>query len=308
MITFRLFVSIIQLHQVFTCCFSVQKSCYIIKSTPGLFSICQNHLECSRSRGISISMAHKQSPGKKIMRSLDDSDTTFRRKMARRSCLNCQKSHRTCGKSNRTPLWWFTSLNNSDISISGNERPCLECKRRGIFETCVDGDRKIPKYLYDMSKKSPRVDWHCGASHSDMSSNAQRSRLNGTDHWALPSNPVNKFGATFAGQANPPEDYSTEQSPYGFVDPSILHIESPTLLLSRQKAQYQSQKIINLQTQSLTFNGGSLLMTPVADNHSHGIESVTCGKTIGFTINSGWSSTFLPCGVSEEPAGSINLW
>ena len=34
--------------------------------------------------------------------SSDDSDTPIRRKKARRSCLNCQKSHRTCGKWNRT--------------------------------------------------------------------------------------------------------------------------------------------------------------------------------------------------------------
>ncbi|KAL4805611.1 hypothetical protein BDV18DRAFT_141386 [Aspergillus unguis] len=56
-----------------------------------------------------------------------------RRKTAR-SCLHCQRAHRTCD----------------------NERPCQQCRRRDMTEDCVDGSRKQPKYLIDSAYK-PRV-------------------------------------------------------------------------------------------------------------------------------------------------------
>jgi hypothetical protein len=176
-----------------------------------------------------------------------------------------------------------------------------------MTQTCVDGDRKIPKYLYDVSEKTPKVDLYCAVSHLPTNWNAHGNPVNGTDYVALAFNSVNRFGATFEEQVDPYQNSSTEQGPSDFVNPAILHIESPTLLLSRQTARNYLQEKKTPQAQSFTVNVGPLPMPPVGVKGSHGIESALGGKTIGFTISSGWSSTFSPCGMSEEPGGSINV-
>jgi hypothetical protein len=157
----------------------------------------------------------------------------------------------------------------------------MECKRRGMTETCVDGDRKIPKYLYDMSEKQ----FYCGRARSNAPENS-------LDSWALPSNSVNQFGACFEEQVDPALDYSTEQGPKDFVDPAILHIESPILLLSRQTTKSHLHEEKSLAAHALPANMSSHPVLPVGCYDSHGVEKTFGGKTIGFTISSGWSSTF----------------
>lgn len=185
-------------------------------------------------------------------------------------------------------------VKSSDSGISGNERPCIECKRRGLTETCVDGDRKIPKYLYDMSDKPPNIGIYYGRAHLNAPANS-------TDSWKLSSNSVNQLGATFEEQVDPSLEFSTEQGPNDFVDPAIVHIESPILLLSRETAKNHCQEGMNPKVQFLRTDMSSFPVLPVGCHGAHGIENVLGGKIIGFTISSGWSSTFLPCGMSEEP-------
>lgn len=169
--------------------------------------------------------------------------------------------------------------------ILGNERPCIECKRRNMTETCVDSDRKIPKYLYDMSEKPPMIDLYCGRARSN-------APVNSLEPWALPSNPVNQFGAILEEQADLPQKYSTEQGSGDFVDPAILHIESPILFLSQQTAKRHQKPEEGLTAHSLKIDMRSRPVLPVGCKGFHGVEGNFCGKTIGFTIKSGWSSTF----------------
>lgn len=239
--------------------------------------------------------------------SSDDSDTAPRRKKARRSCLNCQRSHRTCGKYNRTQQSIFGSTNNADSSISGNERPCMECKRRGMTETCVDGNRKTPKYLYDICNKSPPVSLYNDTSNTHSNWSTYGGLSKDTDYCLLPCDPVNQSGVTSEEQVHPRRYYCSGQEFDDFIDPAILHIESPTLLLNRQTVNGQPQAKVGFEAQSLTADIGSLLRPPVESIGSHGMESSLGGKTIGFTISSGWSSTFLPYGMSEDSTVSKNV-
>jgi hypothetical protein len=185
------------------------------------------------------------------------------------------------------------------ISQSGNERPCLECKQRGMTQTCVDGNRKIPKYLYGTPNITPAADLDCGTSLPQTTGGAHRGHTDITDYWTWRSNSFNQPGNTFTGPMRTHENCSIELGPNEFVNPATFHIESATLLLSRQMARAHLVKEDNIQTQSLVADMDLPMAMPVRGKRA------LCRKTsIGFTISSGWSNTFLPCGISEEFAGS----
>lgn len=172
-----------------------------------------------------------------------------------------------------------------------------------MTETCVDGDRKIPKYLCGISKKTPTANLYCDTSHLHTNRNAHGDSAEGLNFWTLPFNSVNQSGATIVGQMGTDGSYPTVQGSSDFVDPSILQIESPTLLLSRQMAKSHI-KDEEPPKVHLTADIGSLLLPPEVN-----VASQTWGEktSIGFTISSGWSSTFLPCGMSDESGGSMNV-
>jgi hypothetical protein len=151
-----------------------------------------------------------------------------------------------------------------------------------------------------MPEKPPNIDLYGGKSRLNAPANS-------IDPWALFSTPVNHFRATFEERVDLPQNYSTEQGPGDFVDPAILHIESPILFLSQQTAKSHQQPEENLTARSLANDMRPRPVLPVGCHGSHGVERTSGGKTIGFTITSGWSSTFLPCGMNEEPEGSINV-
>ncbi len=178
----------------------------------------------------------------------------------------------------------------------------MECKRRGLTQTCVDGDRKIPKYLYGISKKTPTANLYCAT--SLLPTNLIPT--NDLNFWSLPFDSTNQSGATVATKVNTYANYSTVNGSNDFVDPAILHIESPTLLLSRQMAKKHLTDKSNPITH-FTTDTAPLLMPVESNNSSHMSESWGEKTSIGFTISSGWSSTFLPCGMSEEPGWPINV-
>jgi hypothetical protein len=175
-----------------------------------------------------------------------------------------------------------------------------------MTETCVDGNRKTPKYLHDICSKLPPLSLYNGTFNTRSDWSTYGGLPKDTDDCMLPCDPVNQFGATSEEQVHPRGNYCSDQGYNGFIDPTILHIESPTLLLSRQTVDGHPQGNLGFEGQSLTLGIGPLISPLVGSNGSHGMESSLGGKTIGFTISSGWSSTFLPCGMSEDPAGSIN--
>lgn len=178
----------------------------------------------------------------------------------------------------------------------------MECKRRGLTRTCVDGDRKIPKYLYGISKKTPTANLYCAT--SLLPKNLIHTK--DLNFWSFPLDSIDQSGATVATQMDNYANYSTVNSSNDFVDPAILHIENPTLLLSRQMAKRHFRGESNPMTH-FTADTGSLLIPPERNIASHMSESQGEKTSIGFTISSGWSSTFLPCGMSEEPGGPINV-
>lgn len=145
-----------------------------------------------------------------------------------------------------------------------------------------------------MSDKPPKIGIYYGRARLNAPANSP-------DSWKLSSNSVNQLGATFEERVDPDLEFSTEQGPNDFVDPAIVHIESPIFLLSRETAKNYCQEGKKPKVQFLRTDMSSFPVPPVGCHGAHGIENVLGGKIIGFTISSGWSSTFLPCGMSEEP-------
>jgi hypothetical protein len=105
------------------------------------------------------------------------------RKKARRSCLYCQKAHKTCGKIE----YFFTTLSFLIIEhkltkVTGNERPCGQCVSRNMPSECVDGIRKPPKYLKgEGTKEAARGKLHRDAAFSEGIRNQQAKFTNVTN-------------------------------------------------------------------------------------------------------------------------------
>lgn len=197
------------------------------------------------------------------------------RRKARRSCLNCQRSHKTCG----------------------NERPCESCVKRGMALKCVDGFRKPPKYLCDSPK-------------------AKKSGL----HRPKPARrePQHEFIDPTLLQTDSPSPESD-----GFAEMSLFWEEKNNALFFSRMLQRspseggrQGQSEENLREESYhsaddlskdLFSGSPTIGTliPSASNvngcDGHSIKEVHAdGSSFGFSISSGWSSTFFPCGMEEE--------
>jgi hypothetical protein len=73
-----------------------------------------------------------------------------RRKKARRACHACQRAHLTCGPSQTSPAR-RRAVEAADVLTgpAGDERPCQRCIKRGLQDSCQDGQRKKAKYLHD---------------------------------------------------------------------------------------------------------------------------------------------------------------
>lgn len=170
----------------------------------------------------------------------------------------------------------------------------MECSRRGIEHACIDGNRRIPKYLLSTPAKRPTLGHLRGPHFLHPHLDAIGDLAKTTGYWALPSNSVNEPEAIFTEKADPQGKYSDEQSLIHFADPRMLQIASPTRFLNPRMAGSDFKVQENRKVQSPTADMDSFLIVPVGSHGSYIIQSTIDGKTsIGFTISSGWSSTFL---------------
>lgn len=165
--------------------------------------------------------------------------------------------------------------------------------KRGIGLSCVDGNRKPPKYLLcDLEKPNPSA--------------------------RVPQKQINKI-------IEPTDDFAFVE----FIDPTLLHAESPSSGLENQatmRLHWDDNGNISPiggsnQLQSPLFEQDAGPKTPEDMNMCGGVEfqpQIFNGDgydgrshggihgrrpSHGISISSGWSETFFPCGVDEETEG-----
>ncbi|KAL3471672.1 hypothetical protein BJX99DRAFT_263073 [Aspergillus californicus] len=231
------------------------------------------------------------SPPQSMSSTFEKSRPSPRRK-ARRSCANCQRGHRTCD----------------------NNRPCEQCKTRGIPHKCINAKRKAPKYLSDSAYNyTPRFEIRPGFEIRNYGAETRAARR-GDQAQCKPGG---------VGEAR--REAPTEKLP-DCIDPSLLlHTENQTprptsgvggntvTALLRQGMNTSSPETVSSPAAP---DAGGELDTPenifeeilaellafdrVGINGHHGCnglegkEGKEASGNDGFAIGVGWSSTFYP--------------
>lgn len=175
----------------------------------------------------------------------------------------------------------------------GNERPCKECTKRGIELACVDGVRKPPKYLGDTASLRHTRSSLWAARHEFIDPTMLHTwRLNSgsEDHACMRLSRGRRNKAL--GSSG-----TLQHSPWADVQPSECHGIT-------QKIPQQPTEDVSGNVCPETLEIGTL-MPPGSNINSYGEHAngyvQRSGASYGFTISSGWSSTFFPCGIDEEP-------
>ncbi|KAJ5267392.1 hypothetical protein N7478_010200 [Penicillium angulare] len=214
---------------------------------------------------------------------MESLQTLQSRKKAWRSCLNCQRSHKTCG----------------------DERPCPPCVKRGIPHDCVNGYRKPPKYLSESMINSPDLaKYKTVINLRKKKPRASRSSIVTGDKLA------SKTRAQDTETNKSTSESSSSSSEHSnFIDPRVLEVKAPPSELPKYQISSSSQnqsshKSPHGSEDDTTDSESSLdiqIMTPqnfAFKSYEQAelavLEYCESESIPGFTISSGWSETFFP--------------
>ncbi|KAL2847196.1 hypothetical protein BJY01DRAFT_167733 [Aspergillus pseudoustus] len=199
-------------------------------------------------------------------------EKTRPRRKARRSCMNCQRGHRTCD----------------------DQRPCEQCTKRGKQATCIDGNHKQFKYLRDSEYHPTRrmrrsregsegttapeyIDPAMLQAQSDSNSaTAGMGLLRNGDNADIPPPPRSTSSYDDSGVDTPPL-----QEDEGFGE-MVVQGQGEDIFedILDELLEFDATK-----PHAISFNDCEDYHKP----HSH-----------GFSISTGWSSTFFPPGQGQE--------
>ncbi|CAG8895279.1 unnamed protein product [Penicillium egyptiacum] len=219
------------------------------------------------------------------------------RKKARRSCLYCQKAHKTCG----------------------NERPCGQCVKRKMPSECVDGHRKPPKYLYECTKRAAKASVYRGVA-SPQQARHQQDEISNTTGYdkETTEQSANDEGHIQDRRSDPFEAVFDE-----VIDPNFFYTERPNFKFKNQASR---ATMVKRNDNFMTFFSDAEYAT-WSERSSSVSEDSEIGTSYqaledgfganlaklhmyardapysGFSISSGWSSTFFPHGIEEDPHG-----
>ncbi|CDM31536.1 hypothetical protein DTO013E5_2179 [Penicillium roqueforti] len=218
------------------------------------------------------------------------------RRKARRSCLYCQKAHKTCG----------------------NERPCGQCVKRKMPSQCVDGHRKPPKYLNGGTKKASKASSCRGVTSLQQTQHQKENILNTTsydneitrqqasDERHIPDNRSDPFEEVFDEVID--STFFDEQSSFKFGNQACggtifkgndnfmpFFSDAAYSTSSERSSSVSEDSEVGTPCLALDDSFG----TSLAKIHMYAKEE----PYSGFAISSGWSSTFFPHGIEEEPHG-----
>ncbi|KAL4874801.1 hypothetical protein BJY04DRAFT_203084 [Aspergillus karnatakaensis] len=233
-------------------------------------------------------MPSRQSAETEITKEVEESRP---RKKAQRSCLNCQRSHRTCG----------------------NERPCSQCIRRGIPSKCVDGNRKPPKYLLDpntaLKVQTRRTKRDLTPGFIDPAVlNPTRADSPVFDNMGVLNRDSGESPATegilvSAASSQSGSELDGPETPPPPPLPQSLNGEGlPGEDFLAELLVFDDEVDIGMlagfQPNCNSYSGRLSMM-----QKSHNRDQLEgCGPSHGFVIGSGWSNTFFPSGVDDVVA------
>lgn len=174
--------------------------------------------------------------------------------------------------------------------MKGNKRPCKECTKCGIASTCVDGVRKLPKYLGDTASLcytrsslwAPRQKFIDSTILHTWSLNSGYE-----DHACMRRSRNTRLGSSG----------KLQHSPWADVQPSEGHGITQKVPQQPTEDVPGSNCPETLAIGTLTPSGSNMYRY---DEHVNG-NVQNNGASYGFTISNGWSSTFFPYGMDEEP-------
>lgn len=219
------------------------------------------------------------------------------RKKARRSCLYCQKAHKTCG----------------------NERPCGQCVKRNMPSQCVDGIRKPPKYLNESTKKSRKTGLYHGVT-SPQQTQCQHEDIPNTTSYG---NEIIEQEANDKGHIKYHRSDSFEEVFDEVIDSNFFYTERSSFKFGNEPSEgtilkgndnfvtfFSDAEFATWSERSSSVSEDSELGTSYqAPEDGLGASLVELQRHArdepysGFAISSGWSSTFFPHEVEEEPNG-----
>ncbi|KAJ5970510.1 uncharacterized protein N7479_000428 [Penicillium vulpinum] len=201
------------------------------------------------------------------------------RKKARRSCLYCQKAHKTCG----------------------NERPCGQCTKRKRPGQCVDGNRKPPKYLEEeRRKKKAATDSYRGVT-SLQRQDQQENIPNTISH----DSKVTEQEPFYEGQMRDHRRDSLEEVFDELIDPNFFYKGNENFIPLFSHAGCSPSSVTS-SSESEDSELGTSYNVPQSDFEASLVKQhnyATDEPYAGFAISSGWSSTFFPDGIEEQPHG-----
>ncbi|KAL2844922.1 hypothetical protein BJX68DRAFT_242582 [Aspergillus pseudodeflectus] len=191
-------------------------------------------------------------------------EKTRPRRKARRSCMNCQRGHRTCD----------------------NQRPCEQCTKRGKQQTCIDGNHKQFKYLRDSEYQPTRR----RRSREDTGEASEGSSPECIDPGLLHAQQSPAAEGNVVARLL--REQSTCSSPcLQTVRDNQQAIQSGQLQQARLDEPRSPEEDVfeDILAELLAYDTTkppSFLTMPAFDDHE--------SKSNGFSISTGWSSTFFP--------------
>lgn len=223
----------------------------------------------------------------------DHEQTIARRKKARRSCFGCQKAHRTCGTRDEYLANCLVLGQLADLRLTGDERPCQTCVKRGMGHACFDGARKIPKYLGDM----PGV--------SIMEISAARTSPTGQDTEedgsSRRSSTTGKYSVLDLRASATNEDHRPSTNSKRKLKKSMGCTESWDINALQEQSTppndderelaHQHEYLYQNDTDTPSSYADDFFLD---DEYVFGEWPTDGQENIGFAINSGWCSTFFP--------------
>ncbi|KAL3442707.1 hypothetical protein BJX65DRAFT_286366 [Aspergillus insuetus] len=187
------------------------------------------------------------------------------RRKARRSCMNCQRGHRTCD----------------------NQRPCEQCTKRGKQKTCIDGNHKQFKYLRD-SEYNPTKRRRSRDATEDSSEGSSPECI---DPGLLDAQ--QSRGAANTLKASEMGEKSTSSSPCpqtASENSQDIHSQH-----SQQAGSHGEEDIFeDILAELLAYDTTKPLPFTISSHNKQ--ES----KSDGFSISTGWSNTFFPPGLEDH--------
>ncbi|KAJ5480059.1 hypothetical protein N7530_005568 [Penicillium desertorum] len=188
---------------------------------------------------------------------------------------------------------------------------------------CVDGHRKPPKYLNECAKKVAKAGVYRGVTSPQKAGHQRDEILNTTSY----ENRIAEQPANDDEHIHNPRSDPFEEVFDAVIDPSFFYTERPSFKFGNQTSRGTIVKgndnfmnfISDAEYATLSERSSSVSEESEIGTSYQGLEDGFGAKLAklrmyarderysGFSISSGWSSTFFPHGMEEDPPHLLNM-